>query len=74
MDANATIAITRQADHRAYMNQPVAEIILGVLNRAPQWIRHDLDAKDPAIRGRAEETLAAMIASALQPEISKTAD
>lgn len=56
------------------MNQPVAEIILGVLNRAPQWIRHDLDAKDPAIRGRAEETLAAMIASALQPEISKTAD
>lgn len=50
------------------MNQSIAEIILGVLNRAPQWIRYDLDAKDPAVRGRVEETLTVMIASALQSE------
>ncbi|MEV4933977.1 hypothetical protein MRBLSP13_002157 [Sphingobium sp. LSP13-1-1.1] len=40
-------------------------IILGVIERAPQWIRHDLAAKDAASRARAEETLAAMIADAL---------
>jgi hypothetical protein len=34
--------------------------------RAPQWIRHDLDAKDDAIRTLAEETLAAMIANVLR--------
>jgi len=39
--------------------------ILAVIERAPQWVRHDLGSKDPAIRSRAEETLAAMIASAL---------
>jgi hypothetical protein len=39
--------------------------ILAVIERAPQWVRHDLGSKDPAIRSRAEETLAAMIANAL---------
>lgn len=48
------------------MNDHTTSLILQVLERTPQWIRHDLDAKDPAIRGRAEETLAAMIGSALE--------
>ncbi|WP_416222449.1 DUF6771 family protein [Sphingomonas sp. CD22] len=39
--------------------------ITSVLRRAPEWIRHDLLAKDPAGRQRAEEALAAMIAAAL---------
>jgi hypothetical protein len=47
------------------MNDEMKAIILGVIERAPQWIRHDLAAKDAASRVRAEETLAAMIADAL---------
>ena len=40
--------------------------VLRVIEHAPQWIRRDLDAKDPVARIRAEESLAAMIADALQ--------
>ena len=43
-------------------------IILGVVERAPQWVRHDLEAKDAGVRARAEETLAAMITNALKAE------
>jgi hypothetical protein len=48
------------------MDSPLTTIILQVIERAPQWVRHDLDAKDAVIRTRAEETLAAMISAALQ--------
>jgi len=47
------------------MDEEMKAILLGVIERAPQWIRHDLAAKDAATRARAEETLAAMIADAL---------
>jgi len=39
--------------------------ILGVIERAPQWLRNDLAAKDPAARARAEEALAAMLIDVL---------
>ena len=52
--------------HSAGMVQDLTPVILQVLQRAPQWIRHDLEAKDPPIRVRAEETLAAMISNALE--------
>lgn len=39
--------------------------VAGVLARAPRWIRTDLCASDPALRTRAEEALAAIIAAAL---------
>jgi hypothetical protein len=39
--------------------------VLRVLERAPQWVRQDLLTSDPVVRARAEETLAAMISSAL---------
>ncbi|MBG6120179.1 hypothetical protein IWY39_004044 [Sphingobium sp. JAI105] len=39
--------------------------ILRVIERAPQWLRHDLEAKEAVVRARAEETLAAMIVDAL---------
>lgn len=42
--------------------------ITSVVHRAPEWIRHDLLAKEPGARQRAEEALAAMIAAALRPE------
>jgi hypothetical protein len=48
------------------MNEQMSATILRVLERAPQWIRHDLDSKDTVLRIRAEETLAAMIANALE--------
>ena len=47
------------------MDDEMKAILLGVIERAPEWIRHDLAAKDAATRARAEETLAAMTADAL---------
>ncbi len=47
------------------MNGAINELVLGVLARAPQWLRQDLLSSDPIVRARAEETLAAMISSAL---------
>ncbi|WP_069052072.1 DUF6771 family protein [Blastomonas sp. RAC04] len=47
------------------MNGAINELVLGVLERAPQWVRQDLLSADPIVRARAEETLAAMISSAL---------
>lgn len=49
-----------------FMNTPLTTTILQVIERTPQWVRHDLEAKDTVIRARAEETLAAMISAALQ--------
>ena len=50
------------------MTQELTGTILRVVERSPQWIRRDLDAKDPAARIRAEESLAAMIAAALDQQ------
>jgi hypothetical protein len=43
-------------------------LITSVMRRAPEWVRYDLVAKDPAGRQRAEEALAAMIAAALRQD------
>jgi hypothetical protein len=51
--------------HRRRMTSELTNIILRVVERAPQWIRHDLDSKDGVARIRAEEALAAMIADAV---------
>ncbi|AXB78619.1 DUF6771 family protein [Novosphingobium sp. P6W] len=48
------------------MNDTLTPVILQCIARAPQWVRHDLESKDPVIRVRAEETLAAQIAAALR--------
>jgi hypothetical protein len=48
------------------MSREFTDIVLRVVERAPQWIRRDLDAKDAVARIRAEESLAAMIADALE--------
>ena len=47
------------------MDEETTATILRVIERAPQWVRHDLESKDAGVRSRAEETLAAMIADAL---------
>ena len=43
-------------------------LVARLLDHPPDWIRHDLGSDNPNDRKRAEETLAAMIAS----EIKKT--
>ncbi|WP_371262455.1 DUF6771 family protein [Sphingobium sp. AP50] len=50
----------------ALMDDEIAKLITATLERAPQWVRHDLSSKDASTRGRAEETLAAMIANGLR--------
>ncbi|NYI23821.1 hypothetical protein [Sphingobium indicum] len=47
------------------MDANTTTLIMTILSRAPQWIRHDLLSKDASVKQRAEETLAAMIANAL---------
>ncbi len=51
------------------MDEETKAIILAVIERAPQWIRHDLAAKDAVVRARAEETLTAMMVDALSKDI-----
>ncbi|USI73521.1 DUF6771 family protein [Sphingomonas morindae] len=46
--------------------------IANIVQRAPEWIRHDLLSKDPGVRRRAEEALAAMIAAGLRTDIERT--
>lgn len=46
----------------------VAEVVRGLLARAPEWVRVDLASKDTMARARAEETLAAMIEAALNKD------
>ena len=47
------------------MDAEVSAIIHAIVQRAPQWLRHDLASSDKAVRQRAEETMAAMLADAL---------
>lgn len=48
------------------MNDDLMKTVLTLLQRAPEWLRHDIGAKDNGVRNRAEETLAAMIEAALR--------
>jgi hypothetical protein len=50
------------------MTGELTETILRVVERAPEWVRRDLDSKDAVVRIRAEEALAAMIADALNKQ------
>jgi hypothetical protein len=48
------------------MTDDLATTILRVIERAPQWVRRDLDSKDRVVRIQAEESLATMIAEGLR--------
>ncbi|WP_156419739.1 MULTISPECIES: hypothetical protein [unclassified Sphingopyxis] len=63
-----SVARSRPGCHRRAMTQILADTVLRVIERAPQWIRRDLDSKDAIVRIRAEESLAAMIADALDSQ------
>lgn len=55
------------------MDDDIAASITAILQRAPQWVRHDLLSKEEVTRNRAEETLAAMIANGLRAGTSESA-
>ena len=55
------------------MTGELTQTVLRVIERAPQWVKRDLDAKDPFARIRAEESLAAMIADALERQADDAA-
>ncbi len=48
------------------MDQETKAIISSTVARMPEWIRHELIAKDVALRTRAEEALAMIIIGALE--------
>lgn len=48
--------------------------VLEVLQRAPAWVRADLTSSDTTIRQRAEEVLAALIATALASSPAEAQD
>ena len=48
------------------MTDDLTSIVLRAIERAPQWVRRDLESKDNVIRVQAEESLAVMIAEALR--------
>ena len=50
----------------ASMTDDLTTIVLGAIERAPQWIRRDLESRDRVVRIQAEESLAAMIADTLR--------
>jgi hypothetical protein len=47
------------------MGDDLQRAIGAVVQRAPEWMRHDLLSKDKATRTRAEEAFAAIIANAI---------
>src|SRR3546814_8587659 len=59
------VARNGRGPHSDGMDANTTTLIMTILSRAPQWIRHDLLSKDASVKQRAEETLAAMIANAL---------
>jgi hypothetical protein len=51
-------------------HENMTAMILKAIERAPDWLRQDLTSNEHPVRLRAEETLAAIIASALKSETS----
>lgn len=51
------------------MTDDLTSIVLRAIERAPQWVRRDLESKDNVVRVQAEESLAVMIAEALRATI-----
>lgn len=48
------------------MTDDLTILVLRAIERAPHWIRRDLEAKDNVVKVQAEESLAAMIAEAIR--------
>jgi hypothetical protein len=46
--------------------EKTAKIIARSVAKLPDWVRHDLSSTDKSVRTRAEETLTAILAAALE--------
>lgn len=57
---------TAAVRYDARMTDELTTIVLHAIERAPQWVKRDLESKNHIIRTQAEESLAAMIADAWQ--------
>lgn len=57
----------RDATAKLMTDGPQARL-LSALERLPDWLRRDLAAKEEGVRRRAEEALAAMLASVLETQ------
>lgn len=60
--------------HRPIMTEAEKLLVARAIARAPQWVRHDLCAKDAAVRVRAEETLVALIINGLEKGTAESAE
>lgn len=60
---DCAISDTLYSEHMA---ADLTTIVLRAIERAPQWVKRDLESKDQVTRIQAEESLAAMIAEALR--------
>ena len=58
--------MTTRYRHSVGMQDDLQATIATIIARAPEWVRQELLSKEPAIRARAEEALAAMVADALK--------
>lgn len=56
------------------MQTDVYQIVHAAIARMPEWIRNELISRDPSARERAEEALAAMVASAIERHSLRPAD
>ncbi len=65
LDGTKPIADRVPNRHSTSMEQTTKDALLKAVVRLPDWIRHDLAAKDTALRVRAEESLAAMLVDVL---------
>jgi hypothetical protein len=65
-DSHWRLRMASHGSHSAPMNHTLQARITTILGHAPEWIRQKLSSKEKATRARAEEALAAMIASALK--------
>ena len=70
----STFARQERQRHRRRHGRKTTATILRVIERAPLWLRYDLEAKHIAVRRRAEETLAAIIADGLANEAGARTD
>lgn len=64
-DLNALLLLSGRAIGGS-MKDAIPQVVLQTVTRVPDWIRHDLNSKDATLRLRAEETLAAILVSAIE--------
>jgi hypothetical protein len=63
---NALVQSMRSCCQAGMDREKTAKIIARSVAKLPDWVRHDLSSTDKSVRTRAEETLTAILAAALE--------